>query len=34
MMKNKQNLVVLWTYEYVWIDVEVYPQSHIKFERL
>ena len=37
MMKNnnnKQNLVVLWTYEYGWIDVEVDPQSQIKLEGL
>ena len=25
--KNKQNLVTLWTYKCVWIDVEVDPQS-------
>jgi len=28
--KNKQNLVILWTYEFVWIDVEVDPQSQTK----
>ena len=32
--KNKQNLVALWTYKYVWIDVEVNPQSKMKFERV
>jgi len=25
--KNKKNLVTLWTYEYVGIDVEVHSQS-------
>jgi len=25
--KNKKNLVTLWTYKYVWIDVEVHSQS-------
>lgn len=34
MIKNEQNLVVLWTYEYVWIDVEVDPQSQMKLEGL
>ena len=28
--KNKQNLVVFWTYECEWIDVEVDPQSQMK----
>jgi hypothetical protein len=28
--KNKQNLVVLWTYKCVWIDVEVDPHSQTK----
>jgi hypothetical protein len=28
--KKKQILVVLWTYKYVWIDVEVDPQSQTK----
>jgi hypothetical protein len=28
--KNKQNLIVLWTYEFIWIDVEVDPQSQTK----
>ena len=32
--KNKQNLVVLWTYECGWTDVEVDPQSQMKFEGL
>jgi hypothetical protein len=32
--KNKQNLVVLWTYEYGWTDVEVDPQSQMKLEGL
>jgi hypothetical protein len=32
--KNKQNLATLWTYECIWIDVEVDPQSHIKLEGL
>jgi hypothetical protein len=32
--KNKQNLVVLWTYECEWTDVEVDPQSQMKFEGL
>ena len=32
--KNKKNLVVLWTYECVWIDVEVDPQSQKKLEGL
>lgn len=30
--KNKQNLVVLWTYEYGWTDEEVDPQSQMKLE--
>ena len=32
--KNKQNLVVLWTYEYGWTDGEVDPQSQMKLEGL
>ena len=32
--KNKQNLVVLWTYECEWIDVEVDPQSQMKLKGL
>ena len=32
--KNKQNLVVLWTYECVWIDIEVDLQSQKKLEGL
>ena len=32
--KNKQSLVVLWTYECVWIDVEVDSQSQTKLEGL
>jgi len=32
--KNKQNLVVLWTYECGWNNVEVDPQSYMKFEGL
>jgi hypothetical protein len=32
--KNKQNLVVLWTYEYGWTDVEVDPQSQMKLKGL
>jgi len=31
-MKNKNNLVTLWTYECVWIDVEVEPQSYTELE--
>jgi len=30
--KNKQNLVALWTYECVWIDIEMDPQSQMKFK--
>ena len=30
--KNKQNLVVLWTYECGWTDMEVDPQSQMKLE--
>ena len=30
--KNKQNLVVLWTYECGWTDVEVDPQSYMELE--
>jgi len=32
--KNKQNMVVLCTYECGCTDVEVYPQSHMKLEGL
>jgi hypothetical protein len=32
--KNRQNLVVLWTYNCVWIEVEVDPQSKKKLEGL
>jgi hypothetical protein len=32
--KNKQNLVALWTYKYIWIDVNMDPQSYTKLERL
>jgi hypothetical protein len=32
--KNKQKLVALWTYECMWIDVEVDPQSQTKFEEV
>ena len=32
--KNEQNLVVLWTYECGWTDVEVDPQSQMKLKGL
>jgi len=32
-IKNKQNLVTLWTYECAWIDVEVDLQSQTELER-
>jgi len=32
--KNKQNLVVLWTYKCEWTDVDVDPQSQMKLEGL
>jgi len=32
--KNKQNLVVLWTWEFGWTDVKVDPQSQMKLEGL
>jgi len=32
--KNKQNLVTLWTYESIWIDIEVDPQSQTEVEGL
>jgi hypothetical protein len=32
--KKKQNLVVLWTYKCILIDLEVDPQSQTKLEGL
>jgi len=28
--KNMQNIVTLWTYKYVWIDIEVDSQSQME----
>jgi hypothetical protein len=32
--KNKQNMVTLWTYECLWIDIEVDTQSQMELEGL
>ena len=32
--KNRQDLVTLWTYKCIWIDVEVDPQSQKELEGL